>query len=249
MFRLLKLKPPHGWNAVAWELAIVTLGVIIALVAQQWAQNRDWSSRIQASKAALRDELAEHYNYAVEYRAIFPCLEAQVATLRDRVLHSGNSIDPAPVYHEQLDDYVLRMPVKFYPTDVWEGAISDGVVQRFEPSLRRQLAGHYASLANLSSQNALNDKDEKALFVLSRPLALDPSVRYAIIQRLDELSGRLQFGDIQNGQVIDYVARIGMVPPANAARAVVQRYGTYKFCKAHGLPMRSFEDAMQAVQN
>ena len=35
MFRLLRLKPPHGWNAVIWELAIVTLGVLIALAAQQ----------------------------------------------------------------------------------------------------------------------------------------------------------------------------------------------------------------------
>ena len=23
MFRLLRLKPPHGWNAVGWELGIV----------------------------------------------------------------------------------------------------------------------------------------------------------------------------------------------------------------------------------
>ena len=35
MFRLLRLKPPHGWNAVAWELGIVTLGVLISLGAQQ----------------------------------------------------------------------------------------------------------------------------------------------------------------------------------------------------------------------
>ena len=35
MFRLFKLRPPHGWNAVAWELGIVTLGVLIALAAQQ----------------------------------------------------------------------------------------------------------------------------------------------------------------------------------------------------------------------
>jgi hypothetical protein len=28
MLRLTKLTPPHGWNAVAWELGIVTLGVL-----------------------------------------------------------------------------------------------------------------------------------------------------------------------------------------------------------------------------
>ncbi len=42
MFRLLKLKPPHGWAAVAWELAIVTLGVLIALGAQQIVEDIHW---------------------------------------------------------------------------------------------------------------------------------------------------------------------------------------------------------------
>jgi hypothetical protein len=35
MFRLIRLKPPHGWNAVAWELGIVTLGVLVALAARR----------------------------------------------------------------------------------------------------------------------------------------------------------------------------------------------------------------------
>ena len=30
MFRMVKLRPPHGWDAVAWELGIVVLGVLIA---------------------------------------------------------------------------------------------------------------------------------------------------------------------------------------------------------------------------
>lgn len=41
MFRLLRLKPPHGWNAVAWELGIVTLG------AQQWANDRAQKSQMR----------------------------------------------------------------------------------------------------------------------------------------------------------------------------------------------------------
>ena len=54
MFRLLKLKPPHGWSAVAWELAIITLGVRIALAAQQLAtlfisatKSPNWSAAAQ----------------------------------------------------------------------------------------------------------------------------------------------------------------------------------------------------------
>jgi len=53
MFRLLKVRPPHGWNAVAWELAIVTLGVLMALGAQQWADERSWRQRATAARRAL----------------------------------------------------------------------------------------------------------------------------------------------------------------------------------------------------
>src|SRR3954464_13215632 len=57
MFRPLRLKPPHGWNSVAWELAIVTLGVLIALAAQQIAgalQNRGTAAE---TRAEVTDEL------------------------------------------------------------------------------------------------------------------------------------------------------------------------------------------------
>ena len=60
MFRLLKLKPPpHGWNAVAWELAIVTLGVLIALAAQQIVADIHDREAVAQLRSALRAELAD----------------------------------------------------------------------------------------------------------------------------------------------------------------------------------------------
>ena len=249
MFRLFKVKPPHGWKAVGWELTIVTLGVLIALAAQQWAEERTWGAKVVASKAALRDEIAEHYGFAVEFRVVHPCLAAQIDRLLERVLASGNSLEPAPIYHEDDDEYVFRMPTKFYRSDAWEGATNDGVFQRLDPAIRRRFSGHYASLVNVARLDAANGETEKTLMALAHPLPLDPAVRYGIIKDMEGLRGRLRFLDILNGQAIDYIQQIGMVPPAAEARAVTERYGTYKFCKAHGLPMRSFKDAMVAVPN
>ena len=59
MFRLLRLKPPHGWNAVAWELGIVTLGVLIALGAQQFVDGAHWRSEMRDFRAALRAEISD----------------------------------------------------------------------------------------------------------------------------------------------------------------------------------------------
>ncbi len=162
---------------------------------------------------------------------------------------SGGTLVPAPIYKEIDDEYVLRMPGKFYPTDAWEEAINDGVVQRFEPTIRRHLAGHYAALGSVRNLNSANTESEQSLMAIAHPLPLDPATRHSIVERIEQLSGRMQYLDLMNGQMIDYIQQVGMVPPAAEARRVTERFGTYKFCKAQRLPMRSIKDAMLAVSN
>lgn len=240
----------QDWVAITIELAIVTLGVLIALAAQQWAEGRSWKEKVNATRAALGAELAEHYGYAVEYRVVYPCLQAQIDTLRDRVLGSGSMLNAAPLFSEDDgSEYVLRLPSKIYPTDAWEAAVNDGTIRSFEPSLRRQLAGHYGQLPEMTELQSANNAAEPGLVALTRRLPLDPSVRYLIIKEIEQVRGHLQYLDLLNGQLIENVEKAGMLPPAHAAQAVTERYGTYRFCKAHNLPMRPFREAMQAVAN
>src|SRR5262245_17676873 len=114
----------QDWLAITIELVIVTVGVLLALAAQQWAEDRSWSDKVEGTKSALRAELAEHYDYAVELRVVHPCLQAQISRLRDRVLVSGSTLAPAPLFSEgEGAHYVLRIPGKTYPTDAWEAAV------------------------------------------------------------------------------------------------------------------------------
>ena len=73
MFRLLKLKPPNGWSAVAWELAIVTLGVLIALAAQQVVQGINDRNAVAQLRSALRSELADDRARWEDMRAADHC--------------------------------------------------------------------------------------------------------------------------------------------------------------------------------
>jgi hypothetical protein len=59
VFRLMRLHPPHGWPAVWWELVIVTMGVLIALGADQLLQNRHWNQQVALFRDAVHAELAE----------------------------------------------------------------------------------------------------------------------------------------------------------------------------------------------
>ena len=82
MFRLLRLKPPHGWNAVAWELAIVTLGVLIALAAQQIVQAAQNRSTARETRAEVTDELNSDLMSIALRQSIEPCIDRRLSELR-----------------------------------------------------------------------------------------------------------------------------------------------------------------------
>jgi hypothetical protein len=82
MFRLMKLKPPHGWNAVAWELGIVTLGVLIALGAQQLAQWLTDRSTAAETRADFTNELNSDLMSIQLRQSIEPCIERRLDELR-----------------------------------------------------------------------------------------------------------------------------------------------------------------------
>lgn len=82
MFRLLRLQPPHGWNAVAWELAIVTLGVVIALGAQQIVEAVRDRSTAGETRAGVTDELNSDLMSMALRQSIEPCIDRRLSELR-----------------------------------------------------------------------------------------------------------------------------------------------------------------------
>ena len=249
MFRLMKLRPPNGWNAVTWELVIVVVGVLIALLAQQWVEERTWDAKVRHSKDALRGEIANHYAWSVEWRVVTPCLLGQIDQLRERVLRSRDRLDPAPLIRDPNLSYVFRMPSKEYLTSVWEAAQLDGISARFDDQARAELSAHYEQVRQLRGHTERNGVDWRRLLTLAQPIRLDPMVRYSLLQTLDELRGRVEFVDLLSGQLIDHIDKLGMTPPASFAQGALNRWNTVRFCHAHGLPLRSLTQAMTAVPN
>lgn len=249
MFRMLKLNPPSGWRAVWWELGIVTLGVLIALAAQQWVEERSWVRKTDASVAAIRDELSEHYAFAVEWRTIYPCVDAQLDRLHRRVLASGATLDQAPVYSAPGHRFVFRFPSKVYRDAAWNGAIADGTSPRLDGPMRRALGSYYTQIDWVQDLTWATGQDEQALLTLAQPIPLDPMARLTLLQRIDQLRGRVEFMDRRAGNLIDHIQKLGMLPPPDEAEKLIRRYGTYRFCATQRLPMRTLAEAMTPVPN
>ena len=82
MFGMLKLTPPHGWGAVAWELAIVTLGVLIALGAQQFVDGLHWRGEMRDFRTALRAEISDDLATYTYRRDLNRCMTARLDELQ-----------------------------------------------------------------------------------------------------------------------------------------------------------------------
>src|SRR5262245_7757175 len=199
MIKRMRLKQPSGGCAVLWDLAIVTVGVLIALAGDRWAEERTLHRKVEASKAAIRDELSFTYAFAVEYRTTYPCVQAQIRQLLDHVVSSGPVMDPVPIHYEQGFHYVLRTPSNINDTAAWSAAVNGGLLQHFEPSLRSELVGLYAQAASVNAQVAANDAATFKLIALAHRVQLDPAVRYSIIEKLEELSGQFEYMDTNFG--------------------------------------------------
>lgn len=248
MFRMLKLNPPHGWRAVAWELAIVTLGVLIALATQQWAEARSWRAKASSAITPIRIELGDHYAHAVEWRLVHPCMIAQIERLQQRLANSGATLDPAPVYREPaLGPYVLRLPRRQFIDSAWHAAIGDGVSPHFKPELRKGLSEHYNQAASLVVMTEQNARDNQRLFTLSRRVAIDPATTFSLMQDLDELRGRIDRMDLNSGQLLGQVAKLEMKPDPSAVGYILGRSGTMQLCVRERLPLRSLADASQPI--
>ena len=79
-------KVPNNWREVAIEIAIITVGVLIALSLEEWIQSREWKDKVETAETAMRRELLWDNGPQVYYRAAaHPCAMARLDAIRAAV--------------------------------------------------------------------------------------------------------------------------------------------------------------------
>ena len=79
-------KVPENWREVAIEIAIITVGVLIALSLESWLEDREWHRKVATAEAAMRRKLLWDNGPQVYYRAAaHPCAMARLDAIRAAV--------------------------------------------------------------------------------------------------------------------------------------------------------------------
>lgn len=79
----------NGWRDFLREIAIIVIGVLVALGAGEVADDWNWQRKVAAAEIKLKREAKDNFFYVAEQVSVGPCIDAQLASLSARVLASG----------------------------------------------------------------------------------------------------------------------------------------------------------------
>ncbi len=201
MFRLIKLNPPNGWNAVAWELAIVVIGVLIALGSQQAVEELRWRDEVGLTEDALTIEIAESVLHASERQMVNRCLSDRLTHLIGKVSANEGpwTGDPLPLPRtatgvKTTTPVAYRTPNRAWNDDVWVATQNGGVFSHMPRQRVAAFAKVYARMEGLRKVNAFEHEVFPELLYLSFDTRLDAAARQralATLGRLDWLNGTI----------------------------------------------------------
>jgi hypothetical protein len=213
MFRLLKLKPPHGWNAVAWELAIVTLGVLIALGAQQIVQELHDRDVAGETRREVTDELNSDLMSIALRQSAEPCIERRLNELREIIAEwSKTGSFKAP-------RWVAQSPVIEIELSRYDAALSAGRLALLSGEEQYRMGAVTWRIRRFNeSQFAERIPWGRLRALQSGPDALSIDDRAAIRSALQDASSLDYEIRVMAAQALPMARRFGFAPDAKGFR-------------------------------
>ena len=110
--KLHKLRPRDGWRVFSGEVGVIVLGVLIALVAQQVAEDWQWRQNVARTKSDLNAQISTAVANSAERAAVDPCLSQRLSQLAIKVAASRGEWtgDPYILPGERSVKEVVRYP-------------------------------------------------------------------------------------------------------------------------------------------
>ena len=179
------------------ELLVVFTGVLIALGAQGWANERSSRARAKAAEVRIRNELELGVQLGIERIALRQCLKQRLANIAEG-LSSGrtdwSSMRIADQHQPNLFAFgpLYRMPSRNWVSSEYRSSAANGALDTLSPERNADLANIYEAI---ESQGEFNAEEQQlatrlAAIQFGTPLsALERNDLLATVTRLDYLNG------------------------------------------------------------
>lgn len=233
-------EPPHGWRDFGWEIAIVFLGVVLALGGERLIQQLNWRQDARQASAAIKAELAEHRIAALERLAIQPCLKGQIKALHEKLsAHPGGGMwTGMPMYvvqgsssgaQQRVFEVAYRSPEPPWVDEAWQLARTTGALTH----MPADEVARFARVYRLSNRYIEFQDEENAaaarLSVLARNGPIDAESRIELLgalAQIDHVNAFLELGALQQVESLGPLLR--SLPRSEVDKAIAERMATQR---------------------
>lgn len=192
----------------AMELIVVFAGVVIALTAQSWAEDRSSKLRAEAAEVRIGDELGFNIRNSLERIALDKCLKQRLATLAEGLSEGRTDWDKMRIDERDgrslfVFDRVYRMPSRVWISSEYRGNLANGALGTLSPERTAALAGAYAQVDYQREINAEEEQLATRLAILQFGLPVSPPERAELLSaltRLDYLNGLMVLVSTQSAE-------------------------------------------------
>lgn len=195
--RITKHVKDQNWFAVVLDFAIVVIGVLFALMAEQWIRAGQQRADLKTAETAFTADLFTNLFSAREVLATAPCRKERTQILSDLLEKDdtdwpGLPWTPHPgVFETQLPE-VLPTPYRFWGSRVWEIELSNGTLSTMDGERRRALDTIFTGTSLILEKQEDIFEAQSRLKVLAIPRKITPVDRSKYLELL-------HYHDLQSG--------------------------------------------------
>lgn len=158
-----KPRPVHSWREFFGEIAVVVLGVVIALSAEQLLQKLEMGSKVRHAEREMREEIAYDDGPQVLQRiALAPCIDASLTRIRSAVEEG----EPRPAVIAAIERF--DPPRHTWDSVAFQGAAVSNVLPELPRERLWRWAYVYGMMSLLDRANEREFLDVAKLHALSR---------------------------------------------------------------------------------
>lgn len=236
----------RDWPELAKEIAVIVIGVLIALGFEQGVEELHWRNEVRQGEDGIRDESLVNYAYSVEQVMVTPCILAQIDTLIGLVQNSGDRLTPAPTIQLTNSSIprVLSIPVRNLQYQQWQALQQSSTVSHMDRYRQLMLSMHYTNIRQTTDLREKIMTTRNRLDVLSAPIELDPQVKANLLDLLHQAKGDMVRIRTASRSIIYVIETNGFAPTLKQIGPPLSgsaKTGTIRFCKVKGLPLADWQ--------
>ena len=206
MLRRLSADQQRSVRHWAMEFVVVVAGVLLALLLQEWGEQRRAIKEMAVAEDAIHDEVRDSLENLIWREAISQCHIDRVKQLKTMLLAGGNRWPGLAENALVRDDIsmatgvqsvvqgVYQRPFEPFPTAAWNSALTTGSLAPMDRKRFAKLTAIYALLQFMTETQEREYRAAATISALSMPQELTPQTRTTMLGALYELdSTRFMF--------------------------------------------------------